>query len=65
MAAVFTNLTLRFTLLRILCISTILQLIESLVRIKPYYEAQDTIPIAMYYIGLAILGLVLVHHIGR
>jgi hypothetical protein len=65
MAAVFTNLRLRFTLLRIVCISTILQLIEGIVRIKPYWEAQHVIPISMYYIGLAILGVVLVHHIAR
>ena len=63
MAFVFTNLTLRFVLLRIMCCSTILQLIEIPVRIKPYYQAFNALVI--YHIQLVILGVILVHHVAR
>ena len=63
MASVFTNLTLRFVLLRIMCCSTILQLIEIPVRIKPYYR--DAEVLNLYYMKLAILGVILVHHVAR
>ena len=63
MASVFTNLTLRFVLLRIICCSTILQFIEIPVRIKPYYQAKGAL--FLYYIQLVILGVILVHHVAR